>query len=452
MKISDFLYNLHYNPGRAITSTYKIGDTIDRNNEGFFKGSGIDCLKVRNSLLNSIVSSYGDLYFNRIQTDDNPLIFLRKLTPSGGGLYPINLFLLLEYKGNNTLWQFDFKRNLLIYIKKIDSLQNISSPLIILVPCYTRNFFKYKEFSYRLCPIDGGYLATTLSYNLLLNNIDHKIHIDNDTLQKTVPILKKTGVKEKPLAIIKLSEKITLDEIYFQKFDKVKNYHFFNNVKKFNRIDNLINKNTFPILEIRKKKFNNIKIDNSLLSNRISPGGDFIQNSFVDFKDISNLFFNFYSIISEINIDPEIFKISLIDTSNNDQYFYNHSLKLSFQKKVNVSFINQQLTRQNFDLQTTPFILHVGIDEIYLQKHFATYPFKISRFLGGAISALIALLGLKEELYFHPMMSYNALNLESYLFDNKYKVVNQIAIGKKVVLNRLDSSININLLSEEDAN
>lgn len=113
---------------------------------------------------------------------------------------------------------------------------------------------------------------------------------------------------------------------------------------------------------------------------------------------------------------------------------------------MNVHFINKQLTRQNFDLQTTPFILHVGIDEGYLQNYFANTPFKISRFLGGGISALIALLGLKEELYFHPMMSYNALNLETYLFDNKYKVVNQIAIGKKVVLNRLASSINTNLM------
>lgn len=446
MKIYNFLYNLHYNPGEAITSTYKIGDTIDRNNEGFFKGDGIDCLKASSSLLKSIVSSYGDLYFNRIQTNDSPLIFSRKLTPSGGGLYPINLFLLIEYKGNNVLWQFDFKRNLLIYIKKIDPLQNLQAPLIILVPCYTRNFFKYKEFSYRLCPIDGGYLAATLSYNLLLHNIDHNINIDSDTLQKTVPIFQKTGIKEKPLAIIKLFEKFTLDEIDFQKFDEVKNYRFFNEVQKFNNIDKLINKNTFPKLEIRKKMFNNFKINNSLFPNRISPGGEFIQNSFVEFEDISNLFLNFHSIISKIHIDPKIFKISLVDTSNNDQYFYNYEFKLRFKKKVDVHFINKQLTRQNFDLQTTPFILHVGIDERYLQNYFASTPFKISRFLGGEISALIALLGLKEELYFHPMMSYNALNLETYLFDNKYKVVNQIAIGKKVALNRLESSINTNLI------
>ncbi|CAC7047546.1 TPA: hypothetical protein O2C02_002933 [Staphylococcus aureus] len=446
MKLYNFLYNLHYNPGEAITSTYKIGDTIDRNNEGFFKGDGIDCLKTSNSLLKSIVSSYGDLYFNRIQTNDSPLIFSRKLTPSGGGLYPINLFLLIEYKGNNVLWQFDFKRNLLIYIKKINTLQNLQTPLIVLVPCYTRNFFKYKEFSYRLCPIDSGYLATTLSYNLLLHNIDHNINIDSDTLQKTAPIFQKAGIKEKPLAIIKLFEKFTLDEIEVQKFDEVKNYHFFNEVQKFDNIDKLINKNTFPKLEIRKKMFNNSKINNSLFPNRISPGGEFIQNSFVEFEDISNLFFNFHSIISKIHIDPKIFKISLIDTSNNNQYFYNYEFKLRFQKKVNVHFINKQLTRQNFDLQTTPFILHVGIDEGYLQNYFANTPFKISRFLGGGISALIALLGLKEELYFHPMMSYNALNLETYLFDNKYKVVNQIAIGKKVVLNRLASSINTNLM------
>lgn len=452
MDIRTFLYNLHYNPGKAITSSYTIEDTIHRNNEGFFKGEGIDCLKHNNYLLKAIVSSYGDLHFNRIQSDNTPLIFFRKLTPSGGGLYPINLFLLLEYKGNNVLWQFDFKRNLLIYIKKVDSSQNINPPLIILVPCYTRNFFKYKEFSYRLCPIDAGYLTTTLSYNLLLNNIDHKINIDDNSLKKNESLLKQIGIKEKPLATIKLSKKNILDNLNCEDFDRFKGYHFFNEVQKFNDIDKLIAKNTFPELEMKSEMFNNLQKGNFLFSNRISPGGEFIQNSFVKFKDIATLFSNLYSVISKVPIYSQIFKISLIDTSNGNQYFYNHEPKLHFQKKVNVSYINKQLTRQNFDLQTTPFILHIGINETYLKEKFSKTPFKLSRFLGGQISALISLLGLKENLYFHPMMSYNSLNLETYLFDNKYIIINQIAIGKKTVLNRLESSINTNLIGEGSEN
>ncbi|HDD0571705.1 TPA: hypothetical protein PD805_002645 [Staphylococcus aureus] len=443
MKVSNFFYDLHYNPGKAITSSYKIGDTIDRNNEGFFKGKGIDCLKVNDSLLKAIVSSYGDLYFNRIQTNNNPLIFLRKLTPSGGGLYPINLFLLIEYKGDTVLWQFDFKRNLLIYIKKLNSFQNITNPSIILVPCYIRNFFKYKEFSYRLCPIDSGYLTTTLSYRLILNSIEHKINIDSDSIQSIEPLLQTIGIKEKPLAIISLLNNFKLENLELQKFDEVSKYYFLNEIQKFNNIDKCLKSNTFPELEITNKVFNKFKINSSQFSNRISPGGEFIQNSFVEFEDISNLFSHFHSVISKLNINTNFFKISLIDTFNNNQYFYNYESKLHFRKKVDIPFINKQLTRQNFDLQTTPFILHIGIDENYLQKHFSITPFKISRFLGGQISALISLLGLKEELYFHPMMSYNSFNLETYLFDNEYIVVNQIAIGKKRTLNRLENSTNI---------
>ncbi|HHX0067813.1 TPA: hypothetical protein ACU3MV_002727, partial [Staphylococcus aureus] len=270
--------------------------------------------------------------------------------------------------------------------------------------------------------------------------------------KKNESLLKQIGIKEKPLATIKLSKKNILDNLNCEDFDRFKGYHFFNEVQKFNDIDKLIAKNTFPELEMKSEMFNNLQKGNFLFSNRISPGGEFIQNSFVKFKDIATLFSNLYSVISKVPIYSQIFKISLIDTSNGNQYFYNHEPKLHFQKKVNVSYINKQLTRQNFDLQTTPFILHIGINETYLKEKFSKTPFKLSRFLGGQISALISLLGLKENLYFHPMMSYNSLNLETYLFDNKYIIINQIAIGKKTVLNRLESSINTNLIGEGSEN
>nr|WP_172686363.1 hypothetical protein [Macrococcus caseolyticus]AIU53949.1 TclN [Macrococcus caseolyticus] len=442
MDISKFLYNLHYNPGEVVSASYTIEDTIQRNSEGFYKGYGIDFLKLqqKSPIVKVILKSYGDIFFNRVENKKKPLIFCRKMTPSGGGLYPINIFICTNFKNRIALFQFDFKRNLLIFIKYINIEINNECTKLYLVPCYTRNYFKYKEFSYRLCPLDTGYLISTLLYNFSVENITFKLSIKLNKNSDITDVLNEIGCEEIPYSIIELNESLNLDNLSLEHYDTESYFFNPNKVRNLLEIDTLIHQEYHKDININFNNENKL-FEKFEIQKRISPGGEFIQNSKVEQESINKFISLIMQYKNKSNFLSEYILLNLIDVQNKRIINLSASEFLSYKNNVSIEFIDKQLTRRNFNLLAVPYILYVGVNEEKIKENYSNNYFKISRIIAGFWSGVVSILSAQCGLSTHPMMSYNARELEEYIFKNRYSILNQIVIGGNITTNRMDSML-----------
>jgi SagB-type dehydrogenase family enzyme len=110
-----------------------------------------------------------------MQEGDGPIFALRA-APSGGGLYPIDLFIVARNVADlpTSVYYFHPLRNSLVAVPGARP-QLISGPgffgqdwiaeasaIVLLVASFTRNSWKYGERSYRLTLLDAGHVAQNL--------------------------------------------------------------------------------------------------------------------------------------------------------------------------------------------------------------------------------------------------------------------------------------------------
>ncbi|MFK3959958.1 SagB/ThcOx family dehydrogenase [Guptibacillus hwajinpoensis] len=99
----------------------------------------------------------------------------RRFPPSGGGLYPSELYLYLKLEElPNGIYHYDVAHHRLLLLRKgkfdsylnsaLGSSSNLSSCFgaVIITTMYWKNFFKYNNFSYRLQGLDAGALIGQL--------------------------------------------------------------------------------------------------------------------------------------------------------------------------------------------------------------------------------------------------------------------------------------------------
>ncbi|WP_226658894.1 SagB family peptide dehydrogenase [Pseudalkalibacillus hwajinpoensis] len=149
----------------------------------------------------------------------------RRFPPSGGGLYPSELYIYLKLEElPYGIYHYDVAHHRLLLLRKgnfdsyLTSALGNSSPLsncfgaVIITTMFWKNFFKYHNFSYRLQGLDAGVLMGQLLEVSKRCCFHPKIHLQ--FLDQAVNhLLGLDGTEESTYAIIPLSEhKIARDE------------------------------------------------------------------------------------------------------------------------------------------------------------------------------------------------------------------------------------------------
>ncbi|WP_273834234.1 SagB family peptide dehydrogenase [Guptibacillus sedimenti] len=150
----------------------------------------------------------------------------RRYPPSGGGLYPSELYVYLKLEDlPHGIYHYDVAHHRLLLLRKghfdsyLTSALGNSSTLsncfgaVIITTMFWKNFFKYHNFSYRLQGLDAGALLGQLLEVSKRCGFHPKIHFQ--FLDQAVNhLLGIDGKEESTYAVIPLSgEKIAFDEI-----------------------------------------------------------------------------------------------------------------------------------------------------------------------------------------------------------------------------------------------
>ncbi|MDM5155094.1 SagB family peptide dehydrogenase [Bacillus sp. DX1.1] len=414
----------------------------------------------------------------------------RRFAPSGGGLYPNELYMYLKIDHLPTgVYHYDVAHHRLVLLREgnFDSYlarslgdrcdTSVCFGLVFVSTMFWKNFFKYNNFSYRLQGLDAGVLIGQLQE--VAKRFDFTSGVYFQFLDRAINhLLGLSAQEESAYAIIPLSVKHTTTWFHngddamnkdisatelCQELPNIHHDHYVRS-RKITEYPMLIQMNEASLFEstqsfqkIRRKQNMNCDGQAMVLAKgekvsydfaaacrkRYSPEMDFV-NEKINRKQVTNLLHETMASFAYQNDLDETHKeltdcvslnvcLSGVEGIPDGAYSYdsaNHMLRQIFLGDHRLSLQNG-MTMHNVNLFQVPICLHVLGDKDHLKTTLGYRGYRIQQMAAGILVQKLLLVASSMGLGGHPLLGFDA-NLcdEIYRADSQGKTsLIQIPIG-----------------------
>ena len=509
------LFNLQYYPEKVTPKNWTINR--EKRPEPFKIYQGLPFVRLHNRLpdaLEPFVSSHPDLLeclsvllwhsyglttMNWLTQASKPpdaeaksLTFFRRNVASGGALYPAEIYLCLKgIRGLSAgVYHYDPRGHRLIQLREGDWTHDVQDALgreleedeeafyLLLTVRFSKNFFKYFNFSYRLHGLDTGVLAGQLltllkalgmhaavHYNFVDQSLRHLLNIDlhEETVYAVIPVNvgrpmhpreSKKEMANSPKNVLQPVVTPVYEENGHGDYSMIVNLNnqaecetdeAFRQYKDTQNLRGVINTQATVNLSDGKKPVDLLQAS----MNRLSPGDRF-QLSEMPFDTLSNILIHngVHGIKNDVIVNRNV-------TETIHVFFYAHQVEGLAQgyyyvdresravrliKKGELAALFQQgLTRKNFNLHQVPLIIHFTSAFCEFVSSVGTRGYRMLQMEAGMLTQQKQLFASGFQLGAHPMLSYDSGFLENALGldDWGQTILMQIAIGEYKPLLRL---------------
>ncbi|MED1864337.1 SagB family peptide dehydrogenase [Fictibacillus nanhaiensis] len=346
MNLDEFLYKLHYETDQITPPDWEVNWEDAPLPYKLYK-SGLpvvelstnhsDTLSTSNKpiladLSQFLLYSYGITQisesFLSMDTAETWMTY-RRYAPSGGALYPSEVYLYLKLQELPTgIYHYDVAHHALICLREgnfdgyldqaLGSRCNVSKcfAVVFVSTFFWKNFFKYHNFSYRLQGLDAGFLIgqmlevgkrkgfeTGVYYQFLDGAVNHLlgIHADEESVYAVLPLSVDKEMKwfndteDAEITTEKLSAKLEpIHHHHYMKSKVIRPYHMLCKLNEacmlhsFSKNKMKHSKNNDPSLVILQQKNDLFYSFVKACRDRYSPGQDFVLKP-LQTETVSNL-------------------------------------------------------------------------------------------------------------------------------------------------------------------
>ncbi|WNF24765.1 SagB family peptide dehydrogenase [Mesobacillus jeotgali] len=418
--------------------------------------------------------------------DGDPVHTFRRHAPSGGGLYPNELYVYLKIKDlPEGLYHYDPAHHRLVLLRAGNFDSYISTSLgdrceisscfgtAFISTMFWKNFFKYNNFSYRLQGLDAGVLmgqllaaakrfgfATGVYFQYLDSAINHLLGLseEEESVYSIIPLsVDMTNWSASGAAswqnITSEELKRELNPIEFKRYERSKKVLEFpklitlneaskqESTKSFTRVFNP-SRDIEESLQISLPLTESLAFDLAEVSKkRSSPEMDFIMSP-VSQQQLASLLKESMSAFSYRNDLDEIYcsqepRVSVygcfynVEGIPNGAYFYNHaehSLQ-EIQQGDHRLRLQTGLSIDNVNLMQIPICLHIAGNQDFLREELGYRGYRILQMEAGMLLQNLLLTASALGLGGHPLLGFDASKAdELYRMERETSLI-QIPIG-----------------------
>lgn len=389
----------------------------------------------------------------------------RRFIPSGGALYPNELYVYLKCEGvSSGVYHYDVARHHLVLLREGNFDSYLSNALgnkcdvsgcfgaIFVSTMFWKNFFKYHNFSYRLQGLDAGVLigqilevakrfgfATGVYFQFLDRALNHLLGLreKEESIYGVVPLSLKSSSLFSSKEIVD-SENIATK--LCKELPRVK-HHYFMKSKQMLEFPKLIQVNEASMIE-STKRFRQIKIMKNTQKNskqyhlpkvdrlsydlvlinkkRFSPDIDFISKkvSKVDLATIlheATKSFSYLNDLDKLNSHsiprPTLYLcLNAVEDIPSGSYYYDdvhHSLR-QIQHGDFRSQLQDGLSGSNVNLFQVPICLHVVGDQNHYRPLLGYRGYRIQHMEAGMMVQRLLLSATALGMGGHPLLGFDA--------------------------------------------
>ncbi|MGE6204674.1 SagB/ThcOx family dehydrogenase [Guptibacillus hwajinpoensis] len=407
----------------------------------------------------------------------------RRFPPSGGGLYPSELYLYLKLNElPNGIYHYDVAHHRLLLLRKgnFDSYlnsslgrsSNLSSCFgaMIITTVFWKNFFKYNNFSYRLQGLDAGTLIGQLlevskcfrfypkvHFQFLDLTINHLLGLEDqeESTYAVIPLSEHKVVHEKPLGEYSATELVKeIPKIKTTHFQRSQNVLPFPEIAKLHQATLLESTGLIRALKKSEEKFENmpkIALPKSreltknfarVCQNRYSPEMDFNAQKIDQVLLASLLKESTDSYRYANNLDKEenqVPRVSIygcfyhVEGIPNGAYRYDptsHSLLTIKEGDFRLD-LQAGMSLHNVNLHQVPICFHIVGDRTYHKAELGYRGYRIQHMEAGMLLQRLLLTASALGMNGHPLLGFDINGCDEIyeLEDAQKTTIIQIPIG-----------------------
>lgn len=413
---------------------------------------------------------------------------LRRFVPSGGGLYPNELYVYVKLDDAPAgIYHYDVAHHRLILLREgnydfylVRSLENglpVSDCFctVFVSTVFWKNFYKYNNFSYRLQGLDAGVLigqllevadrmdfSTKVCYQFLDRSINHLLGLSEqeESVYAVIPLSVERSItcddkkrEESVLAPDLCREVPELNHITFNRSKKIIDYPM---LRKLNEAS--MYETTQSFVKIKKNNGKTFSLDREMVllpftkrlsydlasvsRKRYSPDIDFTLGK-IDQTQLSTLLretlsFAYQNDLDEADgqIETRVFiygNLFNVEEIPNGAYSYEndtHALR-RISKGDYREFLQAGLTLPNVNLYQVPLCLHLVGEKDHLKERLGYRGYRIQQMEAGILVQRLLLVSCALGMGGHPLLGFDANQSdELYRIDSKGKTsLIQIPVG-----------------------
>lgn len=415
---------------------------------------------------------------------------LRRFVPSGGALYPNELYVYVKLKDAPMgIYHYDVAHHRLLLLREGNYDSYLSRSLgnscdlsdcfctVFVSTLFWKNFYKYNNFSYRLQGLDAGVLigqslevATTMGfssrvcYQFLDRSINHLLGLSNqdESVYAVIPIsVNPSNIsvdddhnREEIVSATELCREVPLlEHVSYNRSKRVIDYPILRKMNEASMFEI-----TESFVKIKKDSSVKLSLDSEMIllpfaerfsydlasvcRERHSPDIDFMMGS-VSQTQLSTLLKETFSLKYQNDLDDRHgnadTRVSLygsfynVEGVPNGAYAYDksaHALRRITQGDFR-EFLQYGLIMPNINLFQVPLVLHVVGDKEHLKKELGYRGYRIQQMEAGIFVQRLLLLSCGLGMGGHPLLGFDANQCdELYGIDSKEKTsLIQIPVG-----------------------
>ena len=399
-----------------------------------------------------------------IPTDKDLLLqSFRRFPPSGGALYPNELYVYLKVEDLPVgVYHYDVAHHQLVllregnydsYIEKaLGNRYNLADSFatIMVSTVFWKNFFKYHYFSYRLQGLDTGVLIgqllevakcfhfkPTVCFQFLDESVHHLLGMNQqeESVYALIPLSTKTLFSNKsshPLTANELSKQLPpIQHQHYMRSKKVKEYPMIvqmNQASQFHSTTSFVQRNGKERVErggpkvalpLLAEKTSDLA---TVCKKRFSPEMDFTWGQ-VNSLQLSSLLkqstasFSYQNDLDEQMLQNRVWiylTLHHLDDVVDGAYFYDstsHTLRRISEGDFRVQ-MQYGMTMDNVNLQQVPICLHVAGDRHFLTSIYGYRGYRILQMEAGMLVQRILLTATAMGLGGHPLLGFDVKNCD----------------------------------------
>ncbi len=497
MNLDEFLHNLHYDIDQVKPPDFEINwedaplpyklyrdlPTIPLSIELPLKEPGRRTENSLETIGNFLWHAYGLTQFSESIYMDSPDLLqqLRRFVPSGGGLYPNEVYVYLKIDGlADGVYHYDTAHHRLVMLREGNFDSYLTQALgwrydvencfgaVFVTTMFWKNFFKYNHFAYRLQGLDAGALigqilelgkrfgySSCVFFQFLDRAVNHLLGLkeEEESAYAVIPLSHKpeigllSGGKGDISAdrLINLMTKLETD--YFIRSKNILDYPMITKMNEAAMFDSIgcfsSNKSAETVKEEGETIFlpphDRLKYDfTTVCRKRYSPDMDFAMKK-VTQRELSILLqeaaTNF---VHQNDLGDSGDKIELYGCFYNVQdipdgaYRYNssaHSLELIRPGDLRLH-LQSGMTAHNVNLYQVPICLHIVGSADHLKEDLGYRGYRIQQMKAGMLIQRLLLAASSLDMGGHPLLGFDvAMSDALYGFDGEKSSLIQIPIG-----------------------
>ncbi|KZZ84410.1 SagB family peptide dehydrogenase [Bacillus sp. SJS] len=385
---------------------------------------------------------------------------LRRFAPSGGGLYPNELYVYLKLEDIPAgVYHYDVARHGLVLLREGNADDYLAKALgnrcdvsscfgtVLISSRFWKNFFKYNQFSYRLQGLDAGVLtgqlletakrfgyASGVYFQFLDRAVNHLLGLDEqqESVYAVIPLSAEPtrwsgNGKETPETPEELCRTIPeIETSYYVKSKRILDFPELNAINEASFQQSVRSFRKIRMLEKTELGEQEIPLPGTRISydlasacrNRFSPEMDFMLGK-VTMEQAGNLLreaFAAYSYRNDldgtgenkprISIYASFYKIEGIP---NGAYLYDEEKQVlkGIRPGDHRFFLQDAMTLNNINLYQVPMVIHVAGDRNHLLPELGYRGYRIQQMEAGMLVQRLLLTAAAIGMGGHPLLGYD---------------------------------------------